>query len=424
MTDGATKPAHSRIQTLDLVRGVAVMMIVSVNINVFAFHQAAYMNPTALGIPSLADMILWAVNLLLVDGKFYALFAMLFGASMLIVIERAEARGDSGWMVHLRRMIFLFLIGLVHALFIWHGDILTSYALTGIIAYAFRRASVRTLILWGIGLTLADILLFGAIAATLYTQEASVAAGHPTAEIARNWAANRSSFFPDPPAVAKDLALYKGSYIEITAHQLGHWAQILVNALVIFPSTLGLMAIGMAAYRSGFLTGAWSDSAYRRFAAIAIGIGILAHAGLLWAEINSNYSPAVLVGGVHAAMAPFRIVQGLGYAALIILLGRNMGPFARRIAAVGRTAFSNYLGTSILGTTLFYGWGLGLYGELSRFEAWLLVPVMLGLMLLWSKPWLDRFAYGPFEWLWRSLSRWKLQPMRKRLPANALATEA
>jgi len=92
-----------------------------------------------------------------------------------------------------------------------------------------------------------------------------------------------------------------------------------------------------------------------------------------------------------------------------------------RFAAVGRAAFTNYLGTSLIGTAVFYGWGLELYGQVSRAEAWLLVPLVWMLMLLWSKPWLDRFNYGPFEWLWRSLSRGKLQPMRKKAPLEAVA---
>ena len=108
-----------------------------------------------------------------------------------------------------------------------------------------------------------------------------------------------------------------------------------------------------------------------------------------------------------------------GYAALIILLTRNLGWLAQRIAAAGRCAFSNYLGTSIIATFVFYGWGLGYYGYAERWQAWLLVPTVWVLMLLWSKPWLARFHYGPLEWVWRSLARGKLQPMRKRPRAAA-----
>jgi len=125
------------------------------------------------------------------------------------------------------------------------------------------------------------------------------------------------------------------------------------------------------------------------------------------------YSPVVL-GGFIVWLAPFRPVMAAGYAALIILLTRRGGRLAARLAAVGRAAFSNYLGTSLIAAFVFYGWGLGYYGYASRSEAWLLVPIVWAIMLLWSKPWLDRFQYGPMEWVWRSLARWQVQPMRKR----------
>jgi uncharacterized protein len=115
---------------------------------------------------------------------------------------------------------------------------------------------------------------------------------------------------------------------------------------------------------------------------------------------------------------PFRIVMALGYAALIVLLFRNPSATRDRFAAVGRAAFTKYLGTSILAVLIFNGDGLGLFGRLSRFEAWLFVALFWAAMLLWSKPWLDRFQYGPFEWLWRSLSRGRIQPMRKRTAAS------
>jgi uncharacterized protein len=119
-----------------------------------------------------------------------------------------------------------------------------------------------------------------------------------------------------------------------------------------------------------------------------------------------------------AVGTPFRVVMALGYAALIILLFRKPSAIRARFAAVGRAAFTNYLGTSILAALVFFGDGLALFEHLSRFQAWLFVPLFWLLMLLWSKPWLDRFQYGPFEWLWRSLSRGRLQPMRRRPAAE------
>ncbi|MEO8176945.1 MAG: DUF418 domain-containing protein, partial [Sphingomicrobium sp.] len=89
----------------------------------------------------------------------------------------------------------------------------------------------------------------------------------------------------------------------------------------------------------------------------------------------------------------------------------------------GRAAFSNYIATSLVAAFVLYGWGLGWYGDVSRAQAWLLVPLVLLAMLAWSKPWLDRFHYGPLEWLWRSLARWQLQPMRKVRRPTSLTAE-
>jgi len=137
---------------------------------------------------------------------------------------------------------------------------------------------------------------------------------------------------------------------------------------------------------------------------------------IAYATWCSGFDLPTIFFNLVVAQLPFRIMMALGYAALIILIFRNASPIRDRFAAVGRAAFTNYLGTSIVAALIFYGDGLGLYARLSRFEAWLVVPLVWLLMLAWSKPWLDRFNYGPFEWLWRSLSRGKLQPMRRMRP--------
>ena len=402
-----------RIQTLDVIRGVAVMGILSVNIVDFSGPNAAYLNPAALGWPDPASLIVWALNMLLVDGKFRTLFSMLFGASMLLVIERAEASGASGWTVHWRRMAVLLLFGIAHAILIWRGDILALYAVTGLVAFAFRDAPVGKLLGWAVALSLFNAILFAAIGVTLFHQQSAAALPGASADLVRNWNANFHSFFPTAEQVARDVAVYQGSWLAIAAHEAGKAGQIVTNTLLLLPDTLGLMLFGMAGYRSGFLTGAWDSRSYRKVAAWGIGLGLAAYAALVAADLASGFSVPVLLTGFMTAVAPFRIAQAFGYAALFILLARSMGPIAQRFAAVGRAAFTNYLGTSLLLTPIFYGWGLGLYGSLSRAQAWLFVPLVWIIMLAWSKAWLDRFHYGPFEWAWRSLSRGKAQPMRK-----------
>jgi uncharacterized protein len=174
------------------------------------------------------------------------------------------------------------------------------------------------------------------------------------------------------------------------------------------------MLLGMAGYRSGFLTGEWSDSAYRRIVRPALALGAAAGIATVAYDVHSNFYVVGMIAAFLIAETPFIIAMAVGYAALIVLLSRGRGQLALRIGAAGRCAFSNYLGCSVLGAFVFYGWGLGLYGSLSRWQAWLLAPVAWAIMLLWSKPWLDRFNYGPLEWAWRSLARGQVQPMRRR----------
>jgi uncharacterized protein len=402
-----------RIVTLDLIRGVAVMGIFSVNVIAFAMIEAAYFNPAAYGTRSPIDLAVWAANMLVIDGKMRTLFSMLFGASMLLVVERAEASGESGWWVHFRRMIVLLGFGLIHYFFIWFGDILTLYAVSGLVAFLFRKLEVRTLVVLGIMFLLANMLLFLGFIASQMQADVAAHAPNATADAIREWNQGLGGFYPDAAKIARDKALHLGSYFAFVGHNLKEGARLVPQILVFLPDTVGLMLLGMAGYRSGFLTGAWDDRLYRRIAKVAICIGLTGFAALIAYDLASGFWIIGLFAGFIVFATLFMTIMALGYAALIILLSRRHGWLAQRIAAAGRCAFTNYLGTSLIASLVFNGWGLGLYGSVSRAEAWLLVPIVWLLILAWSKPWLDRFHYGPFEWAWRSLARWKLQPMRK-----------
>ena len=204
----------------------------------------------------------------------------------------------------------------------------------------------------------------------------------------------------------------------IVTHRLTEEATMPFTAVLFFGwETLGYMLLGMAAFKTGFLTGAWTPERYRRVALIGFGIGVPVYALLAWLLVSDGFTVPMLFALSMAATVPLRPIMIVAIAALIILLTRRGGALVDRIAAAGRAAFTNYLGTSLIMTSLFYGYGAGLFGALSRAELWLVVVAMWGVMLAWSKPWLDRYRYGPFEWLWRSLARWEPQPMRKPLRA-------
>ncbi|MBD8620052.1 DUF418 domain-containing protein [Sphingomonas sp. CFBP 13728] len=406
-------PAPTRIATLDLIRGVAVMGILASNIAAFGFPEFAYMTPASMGWPSTPDLIAWTTTFIVIDGKMRGLFSFLFGASMLLVLDRAEASGEDPATVHLRRMAWLFVFGVAHLYLLWWGDILAHYALVGAIAYMFARLPVR----WLIGVGLACIAFQTVELTTLvaYTFDLHGAAHRPgaTARVITNWQLLADQFGqPSPASVTRELAIGRGGWRDLVAWRWTHAAGPITSLTATGPETLGFMLFGMAGLRSGFLTGEWSRRRYTVIAIAGIGLGWIGYAAIAAFDIAHGFDARYVALSWLALATPLRPLTIMGYAAAIVLLARPGGWLTTRVAAAGRMAFSNYLGTTILCTILFYGYGFGLYGTLSRAQLYLVVVPICLLMLLWSKPWLDRFRYGPLEWLWRSLSRFAWQPMR------------
>ena len=403
-----------RFESLDVVRGVAVMGILAMNIAGFALPYPAYANPAAYGGGSGLDFASWAVDFMLFDGKMRALFSILFGASTLLVIERAITAGRSASRTHYARMVVLFGFGLIHFYFIWWGDILALYALCGMLLYWFRNKPPRSLTRWAIGLVSLSIIYFsltglsGALADRPgFPPEAAAGFGEARDAIAMEVGA-------DSPKIDSDLGLYRSDYATIVDSRLtGRRWEPFLSIFGLGMETLGLMLLGMALFKTGFLTGNWDHARYRRWALRAAAIALPPLAFLAWWQASADFDPVRIFVAFFALSTPFDVLLAVGWAAAIIWWVK-VGPMPAlkaRVAAAGRMAFTNYLATSIVMTSIFYGYGLGLFGEVSRAALWLFVLGMWGMMLLWSKPWLDRFAYGPLEWLWRSLSRLNLQPL-------------
>lgn len=421
----AVTAADARIASLDTVRGVAVMGILAMNIVAFAMPFQAYMNPPSIGLEGDADFWSWAASFVFIDGRMRGLFSFLFGASTLLVIERAEAAGLSAAAAHYRRMLWLLVFGLLHFYFVWFGDILTGYALVGLILFLFRNLSVRALVALGVALVTVQTLLFLLLGGSIFMLSQAVAAPSPDPDLIRQWQTIERDFGAAPAALAQNLALHQGSWSGLVANRIGErWFEPFTGVLMFGWETLGYMLFGMAALKSGFFKGEWSRRGYAWTALGGLAIGVPAYALLAWAAVRDGFSIPGIFLIEMAATTPFRPVMVVAYAALIILLTRGGGAVVERIAAAGRAAFTNYLGTSLIMTTLFYGYGFGLYGSMSRAELWIPVLAMWALMLAWSKPWLARFRYGPFEWLWRSLARGRIEPMRKAPAPEPLAGNA
>lgn len=408
-----TAAGADRIVTLDVIRGIAVMGIFSVNVVTFSMPIGAYFSPAGYGSWHGYDYALWVANFVLIDGKMRGLFTLLFGASTMLVIDRALATGRSPARAHYARMITLLLLGFAHFYLIWFGDILTLYAFCGIVLFAVRRWPVHWLVAGAITVLLIDVIAMGVISASLMATSAAIGRPMPTIDTLESWRSLNEGFGAlDPKALASDLALYRSDWGTITHHRLAEQATDPLEQLGFAgPETLGYMLVGAAGYRSGFLTGRWDGVRYRKLALWTVMPGMAGFTGLAaWIWVRA-FDPAVVATAQFFGAALPRLAMILGYAALIAFSVQRQPVWMARVAAVGRCALSNYLCTSIVAGFVFYGYGLGLYGHVSRGQAWMVVPLFWLVMLLWSKPWLERYRYGPFEWVWRSLSRGKLEPI-------------
>lgn len=408
---GGTDPF--RLPLLDLVRGVAVLGILAINLGGFAGPIAATLSPNLPTPGSPADEAWFALTLVLFEGKMRALFTLLFGASLLLFIDRAEARGLAGEQLQFRRLGWLAVFGYLHFLLLWWGDILFTYALAGFAALAFRHARPAWLIGGGVLLFSAWHLALSVDGLPQVAAEQRVLAGTASPVEAASYRADRQS---DAADTGRELATsHLGFLPQIAAKLTSQPEEPLRAALNTIGESLPLMLLGMGLFRTGLFTGLWPR---RRL--IAVAAGGIAVGGpstvvfTLWAW-QRHFPPVLMLHALASGLALPHLLMGLGYAALIVLAGPALlrSALGQRLVAAGRMAFSNYIGTTVVMTALFYGWGFNLIGRVPERDLW---PFLIGgwaLMLGWSQPWLARFRHGPLEWAWRSLTYWRVEPFRR-----------
>jgi len=415
-TTPTTTPATERLVSLDFIRGIAVLGILFANITAFAHPMAAYFWPPALAhVPTAGDDAMWVVQLVLVDHKFRGLFTLLFGAGLYLFMERASARGASRWL-QVRRLLWLLVFGLIHFFFIWRGDILTMYALWGIIMLLCLRWAAKTQLVVGLIMSILGCFLMMNMLGAQYMLSTN-------AEIVADAPAEMRDLVNQGPAqiraeaIAEAQLFTHGSYRDIVADTIKQKAGTVIPEAIFFGivETFGFMLLGAAFYRYGFFSGALDPAKMRRWG----WVGVISGAGVtipiaLWPQSQGFPYAATMLSFEGLVMLP-RLAMVVGLAALLAQWAPrgSRGRMGQRFVAAGRMAFSNYIGTSIVMAAIFQGWGLGLYGQFGRLG--LLGFVVLGwvLMLAWSKPWLAHFRYGPLEWLWRCLTYWKLLAIRR-----------
>ena len=406
MTTQTAAPTDSagRLAALDILRGFALFGILVMNIQAFAMIADAYTHPVVTRPLDGAEFAVWLGAELFFNNKFIAIFTLLFGAGIVLMTGRAAAGGDDGRRLHRRRMAGLAVIGLAHSYLIWFGDILFVYAVCGLFAVMARDWPVRRLMRWAVAL-FAVPMVTGALITGAMLLLGPEGLEELRAEV---WA-------PPQAAIDAEIAAYRGSWIEQMSARVpesfGMHSFVLPTEGIW--GTLGLMLAGMAAFRSGMITGAWSDAAYARLALGGFALGLVLAGVGAWLNIRAGWQMeySLYFGRMFNHWAG--PVMGAGWIGLMILVARRLPRLAEAIfTPVGRTALSNYLLQSLICTWVFYGHGLGLFARLDRVEQlWVVLGVWI-VMPIWSRLWLARFRFGPAEWLWRSLSYGRMQPLR------------
>jgi uncharacterized protein len=390
---------------IDVLRGFALLGILIINIQSFSMPWAAYFNPTAYGDLTGSNPWVWVLSHILADQKFMTIFSLLFGAGIVLLTTRLEARGQSAWKIHYRRNFWLLLFGLAHAYLIWSGDILALYGLCALVVFWLRRLSPRWLMVGGL-LSLAvpsGLVWFGAATIDYWPPE-------QYAEMLADWQ-------PAAVAIQQELAAYRGNWLAQMEARIPQSLESQTYALSFwgFWRAGGLMLIGMALYKWGVVTAKRSPRFYATMAVVGLAVGLSAAAyGVQqnfvhdWDMAFSRFGPGFQFNYWGS------VLVSSGYIGLVMLWvqWRGLARIQAALAAVGRMALSNYLLHTLIATTIFYGHGFGLFGSVDRTGQVIIVFAIWAFQLVWSPIWLRYFRFGPAEWLWRSLTYWRVQPMQ------------
>lgn len=400
MTGNSFTPVlqKDRILSIDLLRGIAVLGILIMNIQHFSMPQAAYINPTAYGDLNGVNKWVWILSHILASEKFMSIFSMLFGAGVLLFTERAELKGLNSAALHYRRMFWLLVFGLMHAYLLWSGDILVSYSLCGMLVFLLRKKRPFTLIGIAFAFFIIPILfnLYFVWSIPYWPEETMLF--------------TMESWNPLAETIQHQLEVYKS----------GWWAQMELRIpgsifmqtgyffMESFWQVTALMLLGMALYKWEILSAGRSSGFYLRMALIGLltgyllsGLGVYLNFKEQWTMEYSMFlgSEFNYVGSVGVA---------LGYVSLVMLFSKSTAHagIKKIFASVGRMAFTNYILMTLLCTFLFFGHGFGLYGNVEREIQILIVPAVWIIILIISPLWLKRFRFGPLERIWRALTYW------------------
>lgn len=421
-------PGKSRIDSLDILRGIAVLGILLMNIVGFAFIWQANGNPTIQGGADGPNIIAYIATNMFFEGTMRAIFSMLFGVGMVLMTTRMEKRGGGIEVadIYYRRTIWLLIFGLIHGyLLLWPGDILYSYGLFGLFLFPFRKTSPKKLIFTAAGLILFGIGLY----AYQYTKHLDNYESYLKAEAynpdnklpeeikegKEQWASIVENFNPNEDRIQKNVKSMHSGYIDLvlTLAPINRMVQTKFTYDYNPWDVLPMMLLGIALFRLKVITAELRTRTYLLMMLIGYGVGLPINYYETTTVLKSGFSViSIFETGLTYPIG--RLALAIGHISLIMIFCKwqKLQFLKKSLAAVGRMALTNYILQSIICVIIFTGIGFSLFGQLQRYEIYFIVFAIWIFQLIYSPIWLKFFRFGPLEWLWRTLTYRKMQTFR------------
>jgi uncharacterized protein len=424
--------SEPRIQTLDILRGFAVLGIYWINIIIFGLPTGAYSVPSYIGDAVTVNVSLWAFSEIMVDGAMRGLFSCLFGAGALLYLseQKLQPGGIQRVEYYYRRNIILILIGLFHAyILLWPYDVVFAYGLLGLFLFPLRKLSARSLIIIGFALLICTDISF---------YESSKVDAESTASTSQTISNTRDNNIDEAllkqvlidkyrqsstSDFQEDIAIHRSTYSElfrVKSNSTMEQHTIYMYSIHVFDIG-GMMLLGMALLKLGVLQGKRSVRFYFILMLAGFIVGILMRIPAVYSEITNDFLPDDPLHPEIPGLAISRLPVMLGYIGLILLLYKYhiFSRLFKSLAAVGKLALTHYISQTVISIFLFYGFGFALIGALERYQLGLLCIVIWVFQILFSLAWLKRYRMGPLEWLWRSAIYGKWQSNKILLKTGA-----
>lgn len=426
---------NERIKIIDAVRGIALLGILMMNIPYFGMpYMEAFDLRLRNEFSGVNYYTWWTVNGLF-EGTMRALFSMLFGAGCILIIQKLEKRqvGLHAADIYYRRLIWLILFGMFNAFILnWPGDILFNYGLCGLFIFPFRNMKAKGLLIMSIVILVISTLLSSApmyiAKMTKQKGEAVLAAEAKNIKLTAQQEREKKAW--EGMQKKMNVEELRNGATEVTTQMRGDYLTVMGAVApynvkfesikmykAFFWDAIAFMFFGMYLFKKGVLTGQRSKKFFAGLMIVGYAVGLSMNYFSLKTILDINYDYTKLADRMF--INPYhvrRLFLALGHLSLIMLVFKfNILPFVfRGLARVGQMAFSNYLMQSIICSLLFYGYGFSWFGQFERYELYIIMSAIWMFQVAFSNLWLQYFRFGPFEWVWRSLTYWKRQPMKRR----------